>query len=153
MTDDELRRAAEALIRLWQNDARTARVHHDVWPELGDAIDAVGEALAPPRARLHRDAAIRLQDLENGDVIRFNYPDRNIFAAHYNGRPWAIEEARSDVSRPRQNYWRVAGWRPKPGAELTTEHFAMDEHGEEEVIWLGKLSDFPQSGLPGGWPT
>lgn len=152
MSDDELRQAAEHLTRLWQNDARTALISLELWPELADAIDGVGEALAPARARIHRDAAIRLQDLENGDVIRFNYPERNLLAS-YNGRPWAIEDAHPDTSRPRQNYWRITGWRPMPGHDPTmSEHFAMDEPGEEEVIWLGKLSDFPRSGLPGGWP-
>lgn len=154
MPDDELRAAAEALIRLWQNDSQAAYISLTVWPELGEAIDEVGEALAPPRARLRPQMAIRFQDLEDGDVIRFDYPDRNLLARSHNGRPWAITEARPDVSRPRQNYWRIVGWRPMPGhGPAMSERFAMDEPGENEVIWLGKLPDFPQSGVPGGWPT
>lgn len=151
---DQLRAAAEHVIHLWQTDARTALISLEVWPELGEAIDELGEPLAPPRARIRPGMAIALQDLENGDVIRFDYPPTNLLAASHNGRPWAIEEVRSDVSRPRQGYWRITGWRPTPGGDTrNTEHFAMDEPGENEVIWLGKLSDFPRSGLPGGWPA
>ena len=133
-------------MRLWQNEAQAALIALDVWPELGEAIDRLGEALAQPRARMHPGMELRRDAVEIGDVIRFDYPPRDLRAESFGG-VWAVDESHVDASRPERGYWRLHMWRPgrREGAHM--EQAAMDEHGSETVVWLGQLSDFPD-GMP-----
>ena len=41
--------AARKLVHLWQTEAEAALIALEVWPELGEAIDELGESFAPPR--------------------------------------------------------------------------------------------------------
>lgn len=146
VSDDALREAAVDLVRMWQRDAEASLIALDVWPELVEAIDRLGEAIAPPRARMQPGMKLRRDAVEIGDVIRFDYPPRSLLAAGFNG-VWAVEGSRADASRPGRGYWRLHVSRPGRRAGVESEQAAMDDHGSETVVWLGRVSDFPD-GMP-----
>ncbi len=148
VSDDPVRAAARLVVAAWDVSSRganTERIRYSA-PALIACIERLGEALVPPRARMHPGMELRRDAVEAGDVIRFDYPPRDLRAKGLNG-VWAVDESRIDVSRPERGYWRLHLWRLGRREGVTLEQASMDEHGSETVVWLGQLSDFPD-GIP-----
>ena len=96
--------AARELVHLWQTDAKAALVALEVWPELGEAIDKLGESLAP--VCVHPGVSLSVRDIRPGDEIR--YPP----APFEDGvDTWTVLESGPDVSRAANVSWRIVAHR------------------------------------------
>ena len=93
MDPNEVVAAARALVHLWQNDARTALVALDTFPELGNAIEHLVDSLAPTPAK--PGVAMPVYELRTGDEIRFAPgPFEDGVTV------WTVHEVCPDDSRP-----------------------------------------------------